>query len=108
MAIVLWVVGIVAGMIIALPIIAVAVPSAITFAAGQGRQFAPMILLGVCICIYIPVSMVLNGILTAYTQSAWTLTYRRLTGFLPPAPAPVVEPPLPPEDSDKTVIARPS
>jgi hypothetical protein len=108
MAIVLWVISIVAGMIIALPIIAVAVPSAITFAAGQGQKFAPMILLGVCICIYIPVSMVLNGILTAYTQSAWTLTYRRLTGFIPPAPAPVVEPPLPPEEDDKNVIARPS
>ncbi|MFT3892111.1 MAG: hypothetical protein QM730_10800 [Anaerolineales bacterium] len=108
MAIILWVISIVAGMIIAIPIVAVAVPSAITFALGQGRQFAPMILLGVCLCIYIPVSMVLNGILTAYTQSAWTLTYRRLTGFTPPAPAPVVvEPPLPPEDSDKTVIARP-
>lgn len=30
-------------------------------------------------CLYAPVSLVLNGILTTFTQSAWTLTYMRLT-----------------------------
>jgi len=107
MAIILWVIGIVAGLIIALPIIAVAIPTALAFALGDGRQWTPMLLLGVCLCIYIPVSMLLNGILTSYIQSAWTLTYRRLTGTNPPAPV-IVEPPAPPEDDDRTVIARPN
>lgn len=109
MAIILWVISIVAGLIIALPIIAVAVPAALAFVIGEGRQWGSIALLGVCLCIYIPVSMVLNGILTSYTQSAWTLTFRRLTGSNPPTPAPVMEPEpvAPPEDSDRTVIARP-
>ena len=111
MAVILWVIGIVAGLIVAIPIVAVAVPTALTFALGEGRSWTPMLLLGVCLCIYIPVAMVLNGILTSYTQSAWTLTFRRLTGMNPPAPvpAPVLEPEpvAPPEDSDRTVIARP-
>jgi hypothetical protein len=38
-----------------------------------------MIFAGVCLCLYIPVAWLLNGILTAYTESAWTLTYMRLT-----------------------------
>jgi len=108
MAIILWVIGIVAGLLIALPVIAVAVPTALTFALGGARQWAPMILLGVCLCIYIPVSMALNGVLTSYIQSAWTLTYRRLTGSNPETSAPVIEPPAPPQDDDRTVLARPN
>jgi hypothetical protein len=106
MAIILWVISIVAGLIIALPIVGVAIPTALAFAIGGARRMAPLALLGLCLCIYIPVSMALNGILTSYTQSAWTLTYRRLTGSNPPAP--VVEPPVTPEDDDRTVIARPN
>ena len=106
MAILLWVIGVVAGLIIAIPVIAVAIPAAITFALGEGRQWTPLILLGGCLCIYIPVSMVLNGVLTSYIQAVWTLTYRRLTGSNPPAL--VTEPPVMPQDDDRTIIARPN
>ncbi len=34
--------------------------------------------MGVCLCLYIPVSLLLNGIVVSYTEAAWTLTYMRL------------------------------
>jgi hypothetical protein len=34
---------------------------------------------GLCFLAYLPVLLVLSGILTAYIESAWTLTYMRLT-----------------------------
>jgi hypothetical protein len=47
--------------------------------------------------LYLPVLLVLSGILRAYIGSAWTLTYLRLTGRTPVPPAaeaPQVEPAL--------------
>jgi hypothetical protein len=34
--------------------------------------------MGICLCLYVPVALVAQGIMTAYTGSAWTLTYLRL------------------------------
>jgi hypothetical protein len=31
--------------------------------------------MGVCLCLYIPISLLLNGIVVSYTEAAWTLTY---------------------------------
>jgi hypothetical protein len=39
------------------------------------------------LCIYIPIGLVLNGVVTAYTGTSWALTFRRLTGRNLPAPA---------------------
>jgi hypothetical protein len=91
MAIILAVVGIVAGLIIAIPILAVVVPAAITFAVNRAENWTPMIFAGVCLCLYIPVAWLLNGILTAYTESAWTLTYMRLTASPSENPPAVLE-----------------
>jgi hypothetical protein len=91
MAIILFVIGLVAGLVIAIPILIVVVPAAITFAFGQAQNWTPLILAGVCLCLYIPVSWVLNGILVSYTESAWTLTYMRLTQPQDNEPAPLVE-----------------
>lgn len=79
MAIILAVIGFVAGLIIAIPIFLVVFPTVFAFAMGQGETYSPLIFMGVCLCIYIPVALVLQGILTSYTESAWTLTYMRLT-----------------------------
>ncbi len=89
MAIILFILGLVVGLIIAIPVLAVVVPAAITFALGNQQNWTPMIFAGICLCLYIPVTWVLNGILTAYTESAWTLTYMRLTAK-PQDNAPVV------------------
>jgi hypothetical protein len=48
-----------------------------------------------CICLYIPFLLVAKSVIMAYVQSAWTLTYLRLTGgkqpeeiFITPVDAP--------------------
>lgn len=79
MGIILAVIGLVVGFVIALPILIVVIPAAIAFMANQGQSWTPLIFMGICICLYIPVSLVLNGIATAYMESVWTLTYLRLT-----------------------------
>ncbi len=96
MAIILFVIGGVIGIIIALPVLVVVFPAFFAFALsnasnGSDISFTPLIIAGLCIVAYIPVSLVANGILTTYTGSAWTLTYMRLTQ--PKEETPVVLPP---------------
>jgi hypothetical protein len=79
MGLILFGITFVLGIIIALPIFIVVFPTIFAFAIGEGQTFAPLYLALACICLYAPVSLVLNGILTTYTQTAWTLTYMRLT-----------------------------
>lgn len=79
MGIILAIIGFVIGIIITIPVFLVVIPTVVTFIVGQGESFAPFIFMGVCLCIYIPIAMVLQGILISYTESAWTLTYMRLT-----------------------------
>lgn len=108
MAIILGVISFVAGLIIAIPVFLVVFPTVFAFILGQGETYAPLIFMGICLCIYIPVALVLQGILTSYTESAWTLTYMRLTGGKPSdsnALNPEDNSPIEPEDSNKTVIA---
>ncbi|HEY3473563.1 MAG TPA: hypothetical protein VGK56_03080, partial [Anaerolineales bacterium] len=79
MALILAVLNLVLGFVIALPIFIVALPAILAFLAGEGQSWSPLVLMGICICLYIPVSLLLNGIAIAFTESAWTLTYMRLT-----------------------------
>jgi hypothetical protein len=93
MALILFGITLVAGIIIAIPIFIVVFPTIFAFAMGEGQSFTPIYLALACICLYIPVSMLLNGIVTTFAQSAWTLTYMRLTEE-PDSPEPpvIVEP----------------
>lgn len=88
MAIILAVVGLVVGFVVAIPILIIVVPAAITFAVGNAHNWTPLIIAGILLCLYIPISLVINGIATAYVETAWTLTYMRLTK--PQAVAPEV------------------
>ena len=110
MAIILGVIGFVVGLAVAIPIIIIGVPAAIAFAVGNAQNTTPLILAAVCFCLYLPVLWLLGGILTAYTESAWTLTYMRLTSNpddtnsnTPTAPKDVE--PAQPEDNEKTILA---
>lgn len=107
MAIILGVIGLVAGFIIAIPVLIVVVPAAITFVAGNAQNWTPMIVAGVLLCLYIPISMLLNGILISYTESAWTLTYLRLTRKPDVTDIVTPENDIPPnaDDSDQTIIS---
>jgi hypothetical protein len=87
---ILWVISIVVGIVIALPLIVVIIPAAIGmgFAAASQNWVLLAILVGGCILLYLPIGLLLGGIQQTYFQSVWTLAYRRLTELMaPPAPA---------------------
>lgn len=88
MAIILAVIGLAIGFVIAIPAFIIVFPAMIAFIASNAKNWTPLIFMGIGLCLYIPVAMVLNGILMAYTESAWTLTFMRLTK--PQANAPLV------------------
>jgi len=90
MAIILAIIGFAAGLIISIPILLVVFPTVFAFAMGQGETYSPLILMGICLCIYIPIALVLQGLATAYIESAWTLTYMRIS--------------QPQQDSDAAII----
>jgi hypothetical protein len=94
MALILGIGAGIIGFLIALPLVIVFIPIIVAafgngFANFEGIQNT-LIASGVLWCVLSPIVMVLNGILTAYVESAWTLTYKRLT--TPPAPAIPTEP----------------
>ncbi len=73
-------VSLVGGLIIGLPLIVIAVPVMVGFANGSAEAIQNgAIVSGVFFIIYLPILVGLSGILRAYTTSAWTLTYLRLT-----------------------------
>jgi len=79
MLILMFAIGLAAGLVIALPIIIIVFPLLFAFVLSSGNaNMTLLIIAGLCIVAYIPISLVANGILTAYSQSVWTLTYVRL------------------------------
>lgn len=86
MAIILAVIGLVIGFVIALPVILIVFPAVLAFLAGNQQNWTPLIMMTIGLCIYTPILLVLNGIMTAFMESAWTLTYMRLTRPLDQAP----------------------
>jgi hypothetical protein len=90
--------GAIAGLIIAIPMFLVMFPLFFALGFSGSDSMAPLAIGGICFLIYLPVLIVAGGILKAYVQSAWTLTFLRVTGHGPslePVPA-EPEPPLPP------------
>jgi hypothetical protein len=76
LALILFIGSGVIGFLLALPIIAAVVP----FAFGAATNNTNPLWFGViCFALYFPVLLVLGGIMTAYMQTVWALTYMRLT-----------------------------
>jgi hypothetical protein len=68
-------------LIIAAPLIAIIVPIITGAVVGTDQAIGGGFLFaGLCFVVYLPVLLVLGGILRAYVGSAWSLTYLRLTG----------------------------
>jgi hypothetical protein len=73
-------VGLIGGIIIGLPLLIVAAPAFVGIAAGTTEALRNgMIVSGLLFLVYLPILLLLSGILRSYTSSAWTLTYLRLT-----------------------------
>ncbi len=91
MGLILLVIGIAAGLLIGIPLLLVSVPLFIGLMRTGFQDFYwnSLWFSLACLCIYLPILLVLSGMLTAYLKSAWTLTYLRLT--VPPAPLAPVE-----------------
>jgi hypothetical protein len=77
MALILAVGGGIIGVIVALPIIIAVIP--LIIGAGSLREsLTPVYISLACCAAYMPVLIFFNGVLTAYIQSAWALTFIRL------------------------------
>jgi hypothetical protein len=64
------------GFVIAIPLIAAVFPLIVGAASNNTN---PVWITAICCAIYFPVLLLLSGILNAYVQAVWTLTYMRLT-----------------------------
>jgi hypothetical protein len=77
MSLILGIGGGIIGAIVAVPIIIAVIPMII----GMGtlrESLMPIYIALACCLAYMPVLIFLNGVLTAYIQSAWTLTFMQL------------------------------
>jgi hypothetical protein len=93
LAIILGVISTIFGFVAVAPLLVAVVP-AIAAAAGfanesQAIGTTGLILAGVCVVAYLPILIVVNGILESWMTAAWTLAYQQLTR---PAAAPGLAP----------------
>jgi hypothetical protein len=81
MGLILMVIALLGGFLIGLPLVAIAGPALLAaFSGSQQVAQSALPLAGLCLVVWIPVAIVLNGVLQSYIKTAWTLTYMRLTG----------------------------
>lgn len=78
MALILGIGGGIVGAIFSMPLILAAVPAIIGMAALR-ESMTPLYIALACCAVYMPVLIFLNGVLTAYIQSAWALTFMKLS-----------------------------
>ncbi|MGZ9235513.1 MAG: hypothetical protein ACXW4E_08310 [Anaerolineales bacterium] len=76
LALILFIGSAVIGFIFAIPVIAAVFPLIL---GAASNNTGPIWIAVTCCALYFPVLLVLNGILTAYMQTVWALTYMRLT-----------------------------
>ncbi len=83
MGLILGIGNAVVGVILALPLLFVFLPAALSIVLGnQGNNDflfgGGLAVAALCLLAYLPVLIVLSGILRAYIQTAWTLTFQQL------------------------------
>lgn len=96
MALILGIGGAIVGFIIALPFLLIIIPVAISAAVGSIAESeiafgGGLVVGGLCLIAYFPILILLSGVLQAYIQTAWTLTYLRLTS---PSAEPALDEPI--------------
>lgn len=79
LSLILGIGGGIIGFVMALPIIAAMLPLVFSIGSFQSGNFPPTAWISVVCCgIYLPVLILLNGVLTAYIKTAWALSYMQL------------------------------
>ncbi len=79
MSLILFGISLVVSFVIALPILVTVIPAVFAFVMNEEHSFTPLYIAVAALCLFAPVSWLLNGILYTFIQSAWTLTWMRLT-----------------------------
>jgi hypothetical protein len=81
MALILYMgVNLIGGFIIGIPVMAAVVPAIMGIVSNTGSRATSGLVTGaICFIAYLPILLLLSGTLRAYVDSAWTLTYLRLT-----------------------------
>jgi hypothetical protein len=96
--IVMWLIlvlgiGLIGGFIIGLPLMVTIFPIlAGIFAEGDTALFGGLAVAALCFLAYLPILILLGGILRSYVGSAWTLTFMRLTQQAEPLEGEPLEP----------------
>jgi hypothetical protein len=81
MALILFVGSLMVGLVLAAPMFAIFLAAILPFIFSGDQGIPTMLYVALtCLCIYIPFLIVAKGVIMAYVQTAWTLTYMRLTG----------------------------
>lgn len=84
MSIILVIGGMIAGFILAAPMIAIAVPSLSgVLIEGERTALTGQLLSGVCLLLYLPLLVLANGLLQTFVVGAWTVTYKQLSREAP-------------------------
>jgi len=73
------------GFVVAIPVFLILVPTMLaTFLSGNQPNFSALAVGGVAFLCYLPILIVLSGILQTWSTAFWTLLYRQVTGSTPP------------------------
>ena len=87
MGLILLVGGGIVSLLIAAPLgVAIASLVGVLIVGGERAANSGLLMAGLCFVGYLPVLIFFNGILQAFIQSAWTLTYTALSGYGVPEP----------------------
>ncbi len=97
LGLILAVISGVIGFVIGLPIVFIVFPPLLAVATGGEEALgAGMLFAGLCFVAYLPVLLLLAGILQTWVTAAWTLAYQRFTGVAPAPGMPQTPPPIMP------------
>ncbi len=87
MGLILFLGGGIVSLLIAAPLgVAIASLVGVLVVGGERAANSGLLMAGLCFVGYLPVLIFFNGILQAFIQSAWTLTYTALSGYGVPEP----------------------
>lgn len=98
LGLILVVIGLVVGFLLAAPIAAIVIPAAasLIFLSSTDAAVAGnigLIIAGLCLVAYVPIAIIVGGVLQTWVTAAWTLAYEQLSA---PRPAAAASPAIPP------------